>query len=274
LGQPQASVIVRAKDRAHTIERALKSLRRQTVAPEIVVVDSGSRDGTVSVAGRYCDKLIEIPAESFTYGRALNLGAQAASAPIHFALSSHCFARSEDWIERALMHYDRDDVAGTCGYGGLPPDGVEPGVVYQDLGLLSRHPFWGFTNHASSWRADVWKRFPFDDEVAGAEDKEWSWRVLEAGYVIALDPGLDVGTSHRFEEGLITYYRRHRRDSSALAGFTGIRPSGTGELVAEWWRPDPDGVRSTTRLRLSPWRIAGLLGRQAGLRRSQARRDP
>ncbi len=265
-------MIVRSKDRAGTIERALRSLRRQTVVPEIIVVDSGSRDDTVRIARGLCDRVIEIPADSFTYGRALNIGAGAATAPFHFALSAHCFATRDDWIERSLAHYERADVGGTCGYGGVPPGGDAPGVVYQDIDLLRRDPFWGFTNHASSWRADLWRRYPFDESIAGAEDKEWSWRVLPAGYVIALDPALDVSTGHRFDHGLTDLYRRTRRDTGALAAFSGLQPYAAGELLSQWWRPDPDGLRSMARLRLSPWRIAGLLGRQAGLRQAAGRR--
>jgi glycosyltransferase involved in cell wall biosynthesis len=265
-------VIVRAKDRERTIGQALRSLRRQTIVPEIIVVDSGSSDGTVSIARSLCDRLIEIPADSFTYGHALNVGAAAARAPIHFALSAHCEADSEDWIERSLAHYANSDVAGTCGYSGALPDGAAPGVVHQDLELLRRDPFWGFTNHASSWRADVWRRFPFDESLAAAEDKEWSWRVLGAGYVIALDPELDVSTRHRFDEGLTKFYRRTRRDTRALAGFSGLSPYPRAALMSEWWSPEPDGLRSAARLRLSPWRMASLLGRQAGLRQAAHRR--
>jgi rhamnosyltransferase len=263
---------VRAKNRAHTIEHALTSLRAQTVPAEIIVVDSGSTDGTVEIAGRFCDHLIKIRSEDFTFGHALNVGARAATAPFHFALSAHCFAQRSDWIERALAHYDDPDVAGACGYSGLRPGGASTGVVKQDLDLLKRDPFWGFSNHASSWRAEVWQRFHFDEEIEGAEDKEWSWRVLEAGYVVALDPSLDVTTEHRFHQGIVDLYRRYRRDTGAIATFTGLAPHKTSELLAHWWRPDPDGRRSQTRLRLSPWRIAALLGRQAGLRRAAARR--
>ena len=112
---PRASVVVRAKDEARDIERTFKALRRQTVPVEIVVVDSGSTDGTVEIAKRWCDRLIEIPAESFTYGYSANLGAEAASAPFCFSLSAHCAPLGDDWVERSLRHYAREDVAATNG---------------------------------------------------------------------------------------------------------------------------------------------------------------
>ena len=115
---PRASVVVRAKDEARDIERTFKVLRRQTVPVEIVVVDSGSTDGTVEIAKRWCDRLIEIPAENFTYGYSANLGAEAASAPFCFSLSAHCAPEGDDWVEHSLRHYAREDVAATNGGHG------------------------------------------------------------------------------------------------------------------------------------------------------------
>ncbi len=77
---------MRAKDKEQTIERALRGLRAQTVEMEIILVDSGSTDRTVELARPYCDQVITIPAEAFTYGRALNLGAEHASGEVVFAL--------------------------------------------------------------------------------------------------------------------------------------------------------------------------------------------
>src|SRR2546430_11508598 len=43
------------------------------------------------------------------------------------------------------------------------PDGTRvESTFYEDLEHARRHPEWGFSNHASSWRADVWKHFPLD----------------------------------------------------------------------------------------------------------------
>ena len=115
-----ASVIVRAKNEERFIGRALEAVRRQTVNAEVIVVDSGSTDRTLEIAGQHADSVIEIPPENFSFGRALNVGARAASAPVHFALSAHCFPPRPDWIERSLAHYRRDDVAGAAGSPALP----------------------------------------------------------------------------------------------------------------------------------------------------------
>ena len=77
------SIVLPAYNEAGNIAPMIAALKR-VAAPlgrvEIVVVDSGSTDGTVAIAKRWCDRLIEIPEESFTYGYSANLGAEAASA--------------------------------------------------------------------------------------------------------------------------------------------------------------------------------------------------
>lgn len=181
-----ASVIVRAKNKAETIGRTLESLRRQTVPCEIVVVDSGSTDGTVAIARRYADKVVEIPAEQFTFGGALNLGAGIASGEVHFALSAHCVPERDTWLEDSLACYRLDErVAGT-NQAVCTPSGAPIADYYlQTVDDVLSSPSWGFSNHASSWRADVWRSLPFREDLAACEDKEWSWRVLQAGWQLA-----------------------------------------------------------------------------------------
>jgi rhamnosyltransferase len=262
---PEATVIVRARDAAGTIERTLEGLRAQTVPVEIVVVDSGSSDTTIEIAQRYCDRLIQIPASEFSFGRALNIGARAARSPVHFAVSAHCVPGDPVWVERSLSHYERPEVAGTSGYGPPGPHG-QTGVVLQGFAELRAHPYWGYSNTAGSWRAEVWERFQFDEAIETAEDREWSWRVLETGYVIAMDPALEVASDHRRSAGLRHFYHRHRRETEVIARFAANRPYSIGAAVRDWWRAQGTDGRSAARVRSSPWHIAATLGRYTGER--------
>jgi rhamnosyltransferase len=261
-------VIVRCKDEEQLIERALRSLRAQTVEPEIVVVDSGSRDRTLPIARRYADQLIEIPPERFSYGRALNLGAAAGSAPFHFALSAHCWAERTDWVELSLAHYERPEVAATGGEQRLADGRPLLKTHLQSLEEARAHPLWGFSNHASSWRAEVWREFPFDEEFGHGEDKEWALRVLAAGYRIALDPRLWVDVSHRWRAGARVQFVRQFRETSSTWKLGATPPEySLGDCLSEWWSGYPRDHRSAGFHRLNYRRMAALLGRYAGSRR-------
>lgn len=265
---PQASVIVRAKNEAGAIGEALSSLRSQTVRPEIVVVDSGSADGTLEIAREMCDRLVEIPEKEFTYGRALNLGVRSASADYLFALSAHCTPPDDGWIERSLSLYQRDDVAATNGGTKLPDGSPIEGTFFEDGEYVRAHPDWGFSNHASSWRRSAWERFPFDESLEYAEDKEWALRMLPAtGWVIAYRPDLMVSLAHRWEAGALPYCRRMRIEMRAMTGIASLPEYRVADLAREWWSDLPEDHHSAFAHRFMNYRRnAGLLGKYMGSR--------
>lgn len=262
--EPRASVVVRARNEAQGIERTFKALRRQTVPVEIVVVDSGSTDGTVEIARRWCDRLVEIPAESFTYGYSMNLGAEAARAPYHFSLSAHCAPARDDWVELSLGHYGRADVAATNGIQTFPDGAPVADVFYQDAEHVRAHLLWGFSNHASSWRAELWREHPFNAELTSSEDREWALRVTDAGWVIAYDPALWVDLSHQWDGGAFFQYRRKKLETRGLAEFAPLPAYRARDALDEWWTA-PDDRHSALFHRLNYRRLAGILGKYRGL---------
>ena len=111
--------------------------------------------------------MIELAPGTFSFGGALNTGAAAAVGDVHVALSSHCALPRRDWVERALGHYEQREVAGTHGCRHRPDRRPLEAVLLQDAAHARRHPYWGFSNHASSWRAEVWEQFRFDERLVG-----------------------------------------------------------------------------------------------------------
>lgn len=262
-------MIVRARNEAGQIYVALASVREQGVLAELIVVDSGSTDGTLEIASRFADRVIRIPSEEFTYGHALNVGAAAASAPVHVALSAHCALPHPDWIQTAVAHYERPDVAATEGDVYLP--GGEPidGVFFQDAKHFRAHPRWGVSNHGATWRASIWERFPFNETLLYAEDKEWAWRVLADEWVIACDPTLRVDMSHQWNQGRREIFDRGRRCAIAYSQFCPVPTDDPRTLLAEWWgdMARPNGFR--LRRGLDFMRLSDYAGRLAGYRSSR-----
>lgn len=261
---PVASVIVRVRNEAQHIGAALRSVRSQSVPVELIVVDSGSTDGTLEIASGVADRLIEIPPHRFTYGRALNLGAAAAQAPVHVALSAHCALPHPNWIATAVAHYERPDVAATQGDARLPGGQPIEGVFFQDAGFFRAHPHWGLSNHASSWRASVWRTHHFDERLRYAEDKEWAWRVMQAGWVVACDPRLVVDMSHQWAAGLRSYFVRARNTGAAYRSFSPVATDDLRSILREWWLEVDHPTSSPMRTRFQPTRLVGLAGRWWG----------
>ena len=266
---PPISVIVRAMNKVDTIGATLESLRRQSVGAEIIVVDSGSTDGTLRLAGQWADRVIEIAPEDFTYGGALNIGAEAASAPVHAALSAHSLPASPTWLEDSLGKYERSDVAGTS-VGFTSPRG-EPlsGTYFQTVEDIRTNPGWGFSNHASTWRADVWREYPFREDLVACEDKEWSWRVLAAGWTLAYAPELATPMGHRRAAGLRPLTQRVAREAEAMISLGAAAPLSGPAALRAWWSAFPSPSRRPVMVRrASPHRLAELIGAVRGSRKA------
>lgn len=56
---------------------------------QVIVVDSGSTDGTLAIVRSFPTTLIQIRPEDFTYGYALNLGVANVDAELVATLSAH-----------------------------------------------------------------------------------------------------------------------------------------------------------------------------------------
>jgi rhamnosyltransferase len=264
-----ASVVIRARDEAPAIGRTLDILAGQTTAHEVIVVDSGSADGTPDIARARGARVLEISPGEFSYGRALNLGCAEARAPVIVALSAHAFPPARSWLERMLSHFQDDAVA--CAYGERHREDWTPlaGPVRQDAGRMQRWPYWGYSNSAGGFRAELWNEHRFREDLPGAEDREWALWALQRGYVCVLDPALAVEHDHT-RESLRACFQRYEREHRGFAMFLSLPRYGLRDLVAEWWR-DQGGHRSGARARLDPRRMARLAGKWWGRRR--ARRD-
>jgi rhamnosyltransferase len=264
-----ASVIVRTKDKAATLEATIASLRAQTISVEIVVVDSGSTDGSLDIARRQADVVTEVDPSSFTFGRSLNVGASVSSGQVLFALSAHCRADRPDWIERSLRHYERPSVAGTCGLSRGPDGGPLDSARMVTPADVLANPHWGFSNHASSWRRAAWEERPFDAHLASCEDKDWMWRSMAAGWEFVADPDLVVATPHRRQAGVRALWKREYLEHRVITSILQYDNPTFGHFARSWWSDFPGDSRFPRwARRVSPFRavelVAGYLGERAG----------
>jgi colanic acid/amylovoran biosynthesis glycosyltransferase len=259
---PRASIIIRSKNEEAGIGRVLELLAEQTVAAEteIIVVDSGSNDGTVAIARAAGARVVEIAASTFTFGDSLNRGCAEASAPLAVALSAHAFPPDERWLERLIAVFDDERVA--CASGS-------DFELVQDLALAQSNPFWGYSNAAGAFRLDLWRSRAFRPDMPGTEDKEWAWWWLRRGFLHVVNPGLLVDHDHS-KDPIRDQYVRSRREWVGYGMYLELAPYRIRELLREWWTQQ-DSYRSIWRARLSHRRGARLLGECAGRTRRAMR---
>ncbi|MGY8942395.1 MAG: glycosyltransferase family 2 protein, partial [Flavobacteriales bacterium] len=81
LPNPKISVIIPVRNEALRIRQCIEGIRKQTVSVhEVIVIDSGSTDGTREILSEYPDvTVIEIDGSTFNHGLTRNLGVEASS---------------------------------------------------------------------------------------------------------------------------------------------------------------------------------------------------
>jgi rhamnosyltransferase len=265
------SVIIRVRDERAELERCLGLLAGQTGVREIevIVVDSGSADGSAAAARAAGALVVSAPpaATGFSYGGALNLGCARARHDVLVSLSAHAFPRDSAWLGRLQGALTADPaLACACGDAHGPDGAPLPGPIAQDAALARRRPEWGYSNAAGAFRAELWRRRPFRVDLPGCEDKEWALHWLARGHRCVVDPTLAVDHDHT-HDSLRAIYGRARREARAYAMFLGDTapgPASLGGLAGAWWS-DTRWYDSALRARLSHRRAARLLGAYQGM---------
>jgi rhamnosyltransferase len=217
------TVAIPVRDGGEQLVGVLRALARQSVVHELLVCDSGSRDGSVRVARDHGARVIEIAPAEFGHGATRNLLMKEAAAPRVAFLTQDAEPADERWLERLLAGLElAADVALAFGpyaarpgaspavrielqrwFRSLAPDG-SPCVERLDgaerselpaLALVGRRGF--FTDANACVERAAWERVPFR-EVPYAEDRVLALDMLRAGYAKAFVPEAAVSHSHDY----------------------------------------------------------------------------
>lgn len=207
------SIVIPVKDGGEDLVRCLDAIARQRIDEtiEVVVVDSGSRDGSVERARERGARVHTIPPTEFHHGRTRNLGCELARGDTLVFTSQDAYAASDSWLARLTAPLDGEGVAGVYGrqlphLDAHPPEryfldflyGPDPRMqrLTPDGGLSFEVTL--FSNVNSALRRRTWEAYPFADDLVMSEDQEWSRRVLRAGMSIVYEPDAAVHHSHAY----------------------------------------------------------------------------
>ncbi len=213
------SIVIRAFDEEKHLGRLMEGIRRQTVKDvEIVLVDSGSTDATLSIAESHGARIVHIRPEEFTFGRSLNLGLQAATRERIVIASAHVYPVYPDWLESLLRPFEDGTVALTYGKQRGPDTAwfSEQQIYHQWYPDLSQpRQATAFCNNANAAiRRSLWEAHPYDETLTGLEDVAWAKWVREQGYAIAYVAEAEI--IHVHNESPAAVFNRYRREAMAF----------------------------------------------------------
>jgi rhamnosyltransferase len=239
------SVVIPVKNGGSDLVRCLEAIARQRVddAVEVVVVDSGSQDGSAGRARSFGARVHEIPPTEFHHGRTRNLGARLAGGDVLVFTSQDAYAASESWLADLTAPLRNDhSLAGAYGRQ-LPHDDATPPERYFLDFLYGPRPrvqrlereetltfeVTLFSNVNSAIPRRAWETYPFSEYIVMSEDQEWSRRVLLAGLAVAYVPEAAVHHSHAYS---LTGALRRFFDSGVSAERSYV--AGGGSKAALW----------------------------------------
>lgn len=213
------SIVIRCYNEEQHIGRLLSGIMQQSLqGVEVIIVDSGSTDATLSIASRYPVKTLSIQPEAFSFGRALNLGCEAATGELIVIASAHVYPVYQDWLEKLLAPFADPEIALTYGKqrGNETTKYSEHQVFttwFPNHSLLKQpHPFCNNANAAI--RRSLWMKQPYDETLTGLEDLDWAKKIMAQGYHIAYAAEAEI--VHVHDETPRRIYNRYRREAIAL----------------------------------------------------------
>jgi GT2 family glycosyltransferase len=231
------TVAIPVRDGGALLAGTLVALARQSVKHELLVCDSGSRDGSTALARSHGARVLEIAPARFSHGGTRNLLMSEAHGEHVALLTQDAEPADERWLERLLGGFELESDVGIV-YGpyrpradasaavrielerwfrSLSPDGTPqverlpapesappalPAVPGRRLGRpLAPGELIGrrgfFTDANACIARRAWERVPFR-EVAYAEDRVLAFDMLRAGYAKAFVPEAAVLHSHNY----------------------------------------------------------------------------
>ena len=233
------SVIIPVKNGEEYLAELLSALEPEG-ADEVLVIDSGSSDGSVEIARRSGATLLEISPEEFGHGRTRNLGAQRTSGDLI------CFVTQDaiplpGWLAAYREAFALAPRVGAA-YGPHVPRPEASPMIARELEeffasfspggrpVVQRQGDPTFLSNVNACYSRVcWEQLRFRN-VAYAEDQAFGADLLDAGWSKVYHPGAAVFHSHDY--GFVDFMRRYFDEYRGLRETTGhIEPFAPRDMI-------------------------------------------
>lgn len=232
----KVSVIIPVKNAGEQFGRLLGKIRSQRKVPdlELIVLDSGSKDGSIEKAGEFGATILQVPPEEFNHGATRNLGATAAKGDFLVFTVQDAMPSSDYWLYRMLSPFiqhpglaalsarqivkpeadlfslwSADGMSRLLNFAGDVIYRHSPGcksIGLNHLDPTTKRRLTFFDNVSSCIRASVFREMGFAP-LMNAEDIDFGVKLFtedrETGYLTS------AGVYHWHDRGADHVFRRH-----------------------------------------------------------------
>ena len=203
------SIIIPCYNESLYISKCLDSLLDNDFSDEyeILIIDGGSTDGTLSIIDNYTFKYNFIKIvhnEKKIKPIALNLGIESAKGDVIMRIDAHaCYAKNYiSKLVNGIDIYNADNI------GGLRHTYKGSSLIENSISVLTSHPFsvgnayWRTgskevkevdTVFCGCYRKSIFDKIGlFNVNLIRAQDREFNYRLKAAGGKIVLDPSIKI----------------------------------------------------------------------------------
>lgn len=234
---PQISIVIPVKNGGPWLHDCLTAICSQTLfhRAEIIIIDSGSTDDSLSIIKKYPVRLYAIPAAEYDHGLTRNFGVRHCKGDYVVMTVQDAKATDNLWLQKLMDGFSAaENVAGVCGQQVVPhhrdknpvdwfrPDAAPVTDVftftqdeYNALSSEQKKNACGWDNVTAMYKKAVLEKLPFQ-KIPYGEDAVWADEVLENGYTLVYNTAARVYHYHHedpefmFRRALTVMYFRYR----------------------------------------------------------------
>jgi glycosyltransferase involved in cell wall biosynthesis/GT2 family glycosyltransferase len=242
--------VIPVKDGERYLDELLEALAREGIE-EILVIDSGSRDGSLAIARAAGVRVLEIEPREFGHGRTRNLGARSTAGELICFLTQDA-TPVPGWLAAYRAAFALDPRVGAAYGPHLPRADTSPMIAreleeffagFSPAGdpLIQRAGEASFLSNVNAcYTRACWEEIGFRD-VPYSEDQAFGKDMLAAGWLKVYQPG--AGVLHAHDYGALEFMRRYFDEYRGLRESTGhVEPFG-GLATARYVRGQVAGDR-------------------------------
>lgn len=226
--RPAASIILRSYNEAWALRETLPALQAQCFKNwELIVIDSGSTDGSVELIRRAQPRhFLQIESRDYNPSRVMNEGMRLARSGIGIFINADATPQGPFWLGPLVGALQDPQVAAVFGRQVPRPDCAA--VFAHDYercfgpGRESAHWEHFFSMASSGLRKDIWSRRGFDERLQYSEDDEYTRWARAQGWRMVYEPRSVAMHSHNYTPAQA--WKRSYGEGRALAAvWTGAR---------------------------------------------------
>ena len=228
MNEPLVSIIMRSFNEGWALRETLPALQAQDYRHwELIVIDSGSTDGSVEMIRRAAPRhFVQIQPHEYHPPRVLNHGMRLARSNYAVFINADATPQGGGWLRPLARLLFNPRVAAVYGRQVPRPDcrAVYACDYARCFGPQRVTDRWGhfFSMVSSGVRRDIWAQRGFNEQLHYSEDDEYTRWCRARGYHVVYEPASCVMHSHNYDT--VQAARRSFGEGRALAAVWGGRP--------------------------------------------------